>query len=179
MKHSVTAIVGRTVLCGLLAWGAAFASPGKGPKIVEIDEAGNVRTTPATDIGAPQGTKRDPGGTPMARDGNAHMSICDPRYRWLPSEVSTDTVARARAFYRDVTRKYEREGQRARERGVHLSRERELEYWNETNRFLDSVPRNERKVVDRGISPRFSWWCNAPPVIVKPTLAPPTPLGKN
>jgi hypothetical protein len=173
MKQSAAEIVAKAALFGVLACGAASASPG--PKIIEIDEAGNVRTSSGADIGrTTQDAKPNSESSPVASDGNAAMSLCDPGYRWLPSGVSADTIVRARAFYSDVTRKYERDGQSARERGVYPSRERELDYWNKTQRFLDSVPRNERKVVERGISPRLSWWCNAPPVIQKPPPPPPS-----
>lgn len=179
MKQSVAGTVAKAALLGVLACGAASASPGKGPKIIEIDEAGNIKTSSGADIGrTAESAGPNSATSPVARDGNAAMSICDPRYRWLPSGVSADTVVRARAFYRDVTRKYERDGQNARERGGYPSRERELDYWNKTQRFLDSVPRNERRVVERGISPRLSWWCNAPPVIQKAPPAPPAPVTR-
>lgn len=165
---------------GALSFVAASASPAQGPKIIEIDEAGNVTTSSGADMGrAVENAGPTPAAPPSARDRNAAMSVCDPRYRWLPSGVSADTIVRARAFYRDVTRKYERDGQNARDRGGYPSRERELDYWNRTQRFLDSVPRNERRVVERGISPRLSWWCNAPPVIQKAQRAPSAPVMRN
>lgn len=109
------------------------------------------------------------------RDRNAAMSICDPRYRWQPTGVTADTVLRARAFYRDVTAKYERAQVVARNQGASLSRAREIEYWDSHRRFMDSVPGSERNVVNRGISPRLSWWCTAPPVIQKAPPRPPVP----
>lgn len=156
------------------------ASADKGPKVIEIDEAGNVRTTTGKDIGrtSPKTDQRDPDTITVPRDGNAAMSICDPRYRWLPSGVSNDTVVRARAFYGDVTRNYERAQRSARARGATADRQTELEYWAAYKKFLDSVLQSERKVVERGISPRLTWWCGAPPVIVKSTRPPPTPLGQ-
>jgi hypothetical protein len=177
MKHYAAGIVAKAVLLGILACGAAFASPGKGPKIIEIDEAGNVKTSSGPDIGrtTSQSAKPDSARSPVARDSNAAMSICDPRYRWAPTGVSADTVVRARAFYRDVTLEYERAQVIARKQGGSLSRSREIEYWDAYNRFLDSAPRNERKVVERGISPRLSWWCTAPPVVQKAPL-PPAPV---
>ena len=180
MKPFVTAIVVAAVFCGDLGWGAASASFGKGPKMVEIDEAGNVRTTSGTDIGraTPQGTKRDQASSSVARDGNAAMRVCDPRYRWLPSGVSADTVARARAFYRDVTQPYERAAVKARKSGTSLSRQREIEYWNAYGRFIEGVPRAEREVVKRGVLPRLSWWCRTYPVIRETKFPPPAPLGK-
>jgi hypothetical protein len=178
MKHSVARIVAKAVLGGVLACGTALASSGKGPKIVEIDEAGNVKTSSGTDVGQTksQNAKPDSAKSPVPRDSNSAMSICDPRYRWLPSGVSADTVTRARVFYRDVTLKYEQAETVARKQGGSLSRAREIEYWDAYKHFLDSVPRNERKVVERGISPRLSWWCNAPPVIQKGPPLPPAPV---
>ena len=142
-------------------------SAGKGPKVIEIDEAGHVKTTTGTDSGriSTQADQRGTGGAIVPRDGNAGISICDPRYRWLPSGVSKDTVVRARAFYRDVTGNYEREQREARSRGASVGRQREIEYWNMYKKFMDSVPQSERKIVERGISPRLTWWCNAPPLI--------------
>lgn len=177
MMHPVTGIVARIALCALLAWSSALASPGKGPKIIEIDEAGRAHTTSGTDTGkaTPNVTKSDEARAPVARDMNGAMSICNPRYRWSPAGLSADTIARARVFYRDVTQQYERAQTIARSKGTPLSRERENEYWNAYKRLMDSVRRNERKVVERGISPRLSWWCNAPPVVAKPVSPPPSP----
>jgi hypothetical protein len=178
MKQSVAGIVAKAVILGVLACGAAYPSPGKGPKVIEIDEAGNVKTSRGTDVDrtTAQNAGRDTAGAPVARDSNAAMSICDPRYRWLPSGVSADTVVRARAFYREFTVKYVRAQIAARTQGGSLSRDREIEFWDAYKGFLDSVARNERKVVERGISPRLSWWCSAPPVIQKASKAPPAPV---
>ena len=44
------------------------------------------------------------------------------------------------------------------------------------DKVTDMNERNERKVVERGISPRLSWWCSAPPVIQKASKAPPAPV---
>lgn len=155
---------------GIVAYQPSTAQSAGGPKMVEIDAAGNVRTTSGRDIGkAPPRTVSMSQTRPLAaRDANASLSICDPRYRWLPTGVSSDTINRTRAFYRNVTRLYENAQNRARARGQRLSRSEELGYWNAHGRFLDTVAPHERAVADRGISPRLSWWCNAPPLVRVP-----------
>ena len=146
-----------------------------GPKVIEIDASGNISTTSGmdTDRAKRQVTAGNPASGRVARDGNARMSICDPRYRWSPSGLSSDTVARARAFYRDFTRPYERDTLIARRQGTRLSRAREIEYWDGLIRFLRTVPRNHKDVVERGVTPRVD--CGAPPLIQTP-VEPPRPL---
>ena len=103
---------------------------------------------------------------------NSPVSICAPNYAWSSSGVSPDTAARARGFYRDVTRQYEREQKRARQLGVPLSSEREAQYWNGYLRFMKSIPKHERGIVERGVLPRLSWWCDARPVVARPVSPP-------
>ena len=103
---------------------APAAASGSGQKMIEIDKAGNVRTSTGRDIGKvkqplskPEAAKASP---------SKPVDICAPGYTWSSEGVSPETADRAQAFYRDVTQPYEREAMKALEGGAALIREREL-----------------------------------------------------
>jgi hypothetical protein len=175
MKFFASAFLAAAFVYGIPTASFAVTSDSKGPKVIEIDEAGNVRTTSGTgnESNSVQTTTHQPATAVVPSETHARMSICDPRYSWLPHGLSSDKVARTRAFYRDVTKKYEMAQISARKQGTTLSRDREEQYWGAYKILMDSVAQGERKVVERGISPRLSWWCNAPPVIQKASKPPP------
>ena len=155
---------------------AATAAYGGGQKMIEIDKAGKVRTSTGRDIGrVKEATKKaDPAEAKAAP--SKPVDICAAGYTWSSEGISPETADRARAFYRDMTQPYEREATKAREGGATLNRAREVEYWDAYGDFMRAVPEGERKVVQLGVSPRLSWYCNAPPVIpdgTQPPAAPP------
>ena len=170
------AVISRQTLVVLAAMLLATPANSQGPKVVEIDEHGNVRQSSSPVRTIENEKKAKASKTPKTARQRKFGSVCDPGYTWSSEGVSPDLVARTRAFYRDVTRPYERDQIRARQSGKKVSRERDLEFWNAFKRFKDSVPQEQREIVDWGIEPRLSWWCNAPPVIRSgPAPRPPSP----
>lgn len=162
------------VLVGL----AAAPSYGSGQKMIEIDKAGNVRTSTGRDIGKVKEALKKPEVEEAKAAPSKPVDICASGYTWSSEGVSSETADRARAFYRDITQPYEREATKAREGGATLSRAREVEYWEAYGDFMRAVPEGERRVVELGVSPRLPSYCNAPPVIPEGTQlpsAPPTP----
>jgi hypothetical protein len=161
----------------LAAWVglAATTAYGSGQKMIEIDKAGNVRTSTGRDIGRAKDAPRKGEAAETKSAPSSPVDICAPGYTWSPEGVSPQSADRAQAFYRDVTQPYEREAMKAREAGAALSRAREAEYWNALGEFMKAVPEGERKAVQLGVSPRLSWYCNAPPVVPNAPQAPPAP----
>ena len=140
----------------------AAGAAAQGPKMVEIDEHGNVVNS--TPLARPI-TEEKSTTAPKPGQQRKYSSVCEPGYTWSSEGVSPDVAADTRAFYRDVTQPYEQEQIRARELGTKVSRERDLEFFNALKKFKESVPEDQRETVDWGIEPRLSWWCDAPPVI--------------
>ena len=147
---------------GTLAAMMAAGATAQGPKMVEIDEHGNVDNSSPL---ARTITKEKSAKAPKPRQHRKYSSVCAPGYTWSWEGVSPDVAARTRAFYRDVTKPYEREQTRARETGTKVSRARDLAFLEAQKKFKNSVPEDEREAVNWGIEPRLSWWCDAPPVI--------------
>jgi hypothetical protein len=143
----------------------ATAAHGSGQKMVEIDKAGNVRTSTGRDIGRIRDGTEKPEAAEAKASSAKSVDICAPGYTWSSDGVSAETADRARAFYRDMTQPYELEATKAHEGGAALSRAREAEYWNAYDDFMRRVPETERKIVTLGVSPRLAWSCTAPPVI--------------
>jgi hypothetical protein len=160
---------------GILVAGlTAGAAIGSGQKMIEIDKAGNVKTSVGHEIGQKQAPKPPP--EPANEAPSKAVDICAPDYTWSPDGLSADTMVRARAFYKDVTQPYERESKAAEQAGQRLSREREAQYWNAYAAFLKAVPKEDLKIVQQGVSPRLESYCHAPPVIQEAGSPPPAPM---
>ena len=155
---------------------AATPAYGGGQKMIEIDKAGKVRTSTGRDIGRVKEATKKPDPAEAKAAPSKPVDICAAGYTWSSEGISPETADRARAFYRDMTQPYEREATKAREAGATLNRAREVEYWDAYGDFMKAVPEGERKIVELGVSPRLSWYCNAPPGIrngTQPPAAPP------
>ena len=151
---------------------AATAAYGGGQKMIEIDKAGKVRTSTGRDIGRVKGATKEAESAEAKAAPSKPVDICASGYSWSSEGVSPETAERVRTFYRDMTQPYEREATKARDGGASLSREREREYWNAYGDFMRAIPEGEREVVALGVSPRLSWYCNAPPVIPEDSQPP-------
>jgi hypothetical protein len=150
----------------------ATAANAAGQKMVEIDKAGNVRTSTGRDIGKVKQPLAKPQDKQPPAEPSTSVDICAPGYTWSAEGVAPEMATRARDFYRDVTQPYEREATKAREGGASLSRAREAEYWKAYGEFMKAVPQSERKIVELGVSPRLPRYCNALPAV--PNAAPPS-----
>ena len=160
---------------GILVAGlSAGAAIGSGQKMIEIDKAGNVKTSVGREIGQKHAPKPPP--EPAKEASSKSVDICAPDYTWSPDNLPPDTATKARAFYKVVTQPYERESKAAEQAGQRLSREREAQYWGAYAAFLKAVPKEDLKVVQQGVSPRLESYCHAPPVIQQAGSPPPAPI---
>ena len=160
----------------LLAGLAAGAASGSGQKMIEIDKAGNVKTSVGREIGQKHAAKPPP--QPAKEASSKPVDICAPDYTWSPEGLSPETTDKARAFYKDMTQPYERDSKAAEQAGQRLSRDREAQYWNAYAAFMKAVPKENFKVVQQGVSPRLQSYCHAPPLIQQAGSPPPPPISQ-